>query len=479
MQKLSELIETYPSSYTKGIQTLITAKKELAELSSSSSEKAPEFGSFFKHQLLTHRVLRFLDDFLVISETGTGKSAEILGFTESALNAYDNERSGIEYDDRLSHFGRIMIFAGELQEEDIKNQLINKIARKYLEVKDISDAKNEKMRRAGVKRVLKRAGYQIHQYRSFCNSIRRDYPETAEGDRRMAEDFSDTIFWIDEVHNITGSEDQNSDKGDDNVSDDATIYETFWRIFHTAKRCKKIISTATPMINSEEELKSILNLILPKNGEIPIELDYTNLDKIEMKTWFPEIPENTDMTQISREDAQIYFRGQIPKDFRVSSAKINEIEPYLRGRIGYIRALDTGATPVYHGECLHIPMIDSITGKHYESKVVTVNSFMSEHQAAGYIKMSAKNDFYQSSRQASNIVFPDGETSSTEYDKAKGFKAYVTKRNNKYYMNSELRRHFSTIEGIRNLSCKYATIVENILKNHGNTFHLFPVCRAF
>lgn len=464
MQDLSELIEIYPSQYTRGIQTIITAKKEFNELASTSKEVL--LGQFFKHQLLTHRVLRFLDDFLVISETGTGKSAEILGFTESALQAYQNERAGISYDDRLSHFDKVIIFAGKLQEEDIRNQLVCKLSNNKYITDDVINAKSEKTQKSAVKRAIKNEGITITQYRKFANKISRDYPETPEGDARLSEDFADTIFWIDEVHNLSSSDDGESD----NVSDDPTIYNTFWRLFHVAKRCKRIISSATPMINSEEELKSILNLILPRNGEIPLDFDYTNLNEIEMRTWFPNVPVNADLSQYTREQLNPYFRGQIPEELKLSEITDVQLEPYLRGRIGYIRALDTGAVKVYKGDVLDLPMIDNVTGEEYLSKVITTNSYMSKHQMRGYFKVRDRNDVNITSRQAADIVFPDGYLNSNDNEPPRGFRKYVIKKGSQYYMTPELRRYFSSIEGIRELSCKYANIVEHVMNEPGNCF---------
>ena len=79
--ELADFLESNPSIYVNQFQKHITQKKEFAELASSPSEVLPKIrGSIFKHQEFTQRLLRIIDNLLVISETGTGKTCEVWSF---------------------------------------------------------------------------------------------------------------------------------------------------------------------------------------------------------------------------------------------------------------------------------------------------------------------------------------------------------------------------------------------------------------
>lgn len=97
--QLVDLLESYPSQMTPHIQTLITAKQEFSELASELGEKLPKGrGKLYKHQLMTLRYLRAYDDLLVISEPGTGKTCEVLGFAEytrQELDKFRNNRKSV------------------------------------------------------------------------------------------------------------------------------------------------------------------------------------------------------------------------------------------------------------------------------------------------------------------------------------------------------------------------------------------------
>ena len=71
---------------------------------------------------------------------------------------------------------------------------------------------------------------------------------------------------------------------------------------------KVILSSATPMINSPNELPGRLNLILPEDNQMP-EMDF-------------------------------------------KTVSLQTVEPYFRGLISYVRSLETGAVPVYQGEVI-------------------------------------------------------------------------------------------------------------------------------
>lgn len=445
MQYISDIIDVYPGQLDKNFQGIISSKKEFNRFKSGPREK-PRDG-FYNHQKLTHQILTIIDNLAVFSETGTGKSREVLGFIEKVLKEFDNEKMGRPYDERLSRFSRAMIFVpGDAQKSEIRKQLVCGLNPSYI-TDEVINAKDEKNRNNAIKRILRDAGYEIQTYRKFSNYIRNNYPNASDN-YRLARDFADTIFWVDEAHNLTSPDRE----------DQESTYEAFHRLFHTALRSKFIVSTATPMINSVDELRLLLNLILPIT--MPLDFNYKDIDNYTRNTFFRNLPRNINLNSLSREEASRYFTGQIPNNFNFNTASDEEIEPYLRGRCVYIRALDTGAVPVYMGEPMNQESYDAKTGKTFIATTVTYQSTMSRFQSESYMNMNDRraHDIYQAEIQKSNFVFPDGSIEVKNPNR--GFDRFVERSYNKFSAKPELKKYISTMDGIYSLGCKIGEIVD-------------------
>lgn len=532
--QLSDMLESYPSNSIPHFQTMITSKKEFAELASDPNERLPRGrGQFYKHQKFTHRFLRAYDDLFSISETGSGKSLETLGFTEYTRR--ELEKAKIDpagADEKAAHFKRVVVLVkGPTQKNEFKHQLVCKASDGRYETVAVKKEEKEAQQKTYVTNEIKKAGYIITTYRSFANRIMEKYPITDEGNERLAEDWSDTIFWIDEAHNLIldpGARVTNREK--------EQTYRTLWRVFHLARRCKRIISTATPMINDENEIGFLLNLLLPLDGMLPAGFDYKNASDNDIRVLFPDLP--FDHKTATPEEIAPYFRGQLPRNYNFTDAGLEDLEPYLRGKIGFVRALDTGAVPVEQG----IPYTRELTvgGEQYESQLTIYATEMSEFQSNSYLhaKHTEHNiegmqqaDLFSDERQASNFVFPDGfwgngitdeeratrrrerqgrkapveapapitlrpteqapiqlgDTLDVDLDdpaiyndvdaevdytgvQTRAFRRYVTHNGDNYFANPEFRQWLTSLETIRNLSCKYAEIVRLLITDPGNAF---------
>lgn len=439
MSYVSDFINIYPSPFDRNFQRDISSIYEFSQFKATATEELVA-GGYFKHQKLTHQLLQVVDNLLVMSATGTGKSKEVLGFIDLALREYDNEKLGRPFNDRISRFSKTIIMVpGDAQKNEIMKQLVCDINQSYL-TPEVVNADTEKKRNSALKRVLVRAGVEIVNYRKLANYIRRTYPDTNEGNYRLSKDYSDVIFWGDEIHTITGPDRE----------DEASTYEPLWRLFQYSTRSIKIISSATPMINSEEELRLVLNLILPYL--MPEDINWETLTDSERLCWFQgKYPK-------SKEQAMSMFNGQIDPYFRFRTASPEIIEVYLRGKVVYVRALDNGIDVKYVGSEIGTPQYDNETGNTFIATTITENTLMSDHQSNAYFRLKGLGGVYKNETQASLFVFPDGEI--TTNDPNRGFSRYIAKLNNRYIAKPDLKKYINTLDGIYFLSAKMGKAVE-------------------
>ena len=403
--QLSDMLESYPPATTPGIQTIITAKKEFSELASDVRERLPPgLGKYFKHQIFTRRILRAYDDLVMISETGSGKSCEFLNFSEAVFKEVEKARiDPSKADEKMAHLKKVIVLVkGPTQRREFRIQLACRCSDGRFVTGLVKRAKHETVQKTNLTLEIKKAGYSVYTYTSFAHRIAKEYPTEADN-ALLAEHYSDTIFWIDEAHNLlidptaTGV-----------YREKQQTYFTLWRVLHLARRSKRVISTATPMINDENEVGSLMNLILPLDGVLPHGYDYRAATPNDIRVLFPGLP--FDPKQATPEQIAPYFRGQFPPNYNFKTATLQDLEPYFRGRIGFIRASDTGALSVEQG----IPQNDEyeLGGVRYQSQLVIYATLMSQRQNDGYLMakraIRGRDDLFGAERQAANFVFPDG-----------------------------------------------------------------------
>jgi len=402
--ELEDLLEDNPSIYAPKFQTLITEKFEYADLVSDTAEKLnKDKVSYFSHQTLTHRFLRVYDDYFILSETGSGKTGEVVGFIEKTRVERDNYLIGRKHDHRVSNLKRaVILVSGKTQKRQLIDQIVCKFAKDRFQTKEITKAENDETQKRAINRVLKEY-YEINTYTKFANKVsiqEKDKPPKLKPD--AVETYSNVIFWIDEAHNITPDI-----KVAEDVRRKGITYQILHMLFHAVKNRKLILSSATPMINNVNEIKPLLNLLLPV--EFPENFDYYESTDVDLDTFFPELE-----GEIDDENAREYFQGQIPKSLNLETVTLEALEPYLRGRIGFVKAPKTAAKIENIGE----PLNETYTyqNKKYTAKTVVQKNYMSTFQNKAYQRALARDPgskaddgFSFDSRSASVFVFPDGE----------------------------------------------------------------------
>lgn len=417
--QLEDFLEFYPSVDSDNFQTLITAKKEFSELSSDPKEILSPGKGFrpFKHQKFTQRYLRVYNDLLILSETGTGKTCEVLGFIEYVLK----ERKKLNGDEMVSNFKEIIVLVkSKTQKLELKHQLVCNCSDGQYITKDVKNANTEASQKSIITSEIRNAGYKIFTYIKFSHEINKKYPNK-EDDDRIRRDFSNSIFWIDEAHNLIIDPYSY-------YQEKENVYDTILRVLTLAPNSKRIISTATPMLNGESDLISLINLILPEEK-------------------------------------------RIPKNFNFKEATLKDIEPYFRGRVSFIRAADIGVIPQEQGDLTQFNYVSE--GNTYIFQSVIYRCIMSEFQSKVYnlAKKIQDDRLHNNIRQISNFVFPDETWGISESKfELKGFRKYISVNGINYERKKEFNSKIKSLEDIRKYSCKYYEIIKNVINNPGSAF---------
>jgi hypothetical protein len=493
----------YEDPYIPDFQLLLTQKAEFSELKSTFDERLPEDEPpvYFKHQKFYHRFLRSYDNLLILDETGTGKTCSVIGYIEKVLKEKRKKLEYEEYDQALVKFKKIYILTrGKNQIEDLRHQIVCKCSGEKYQNKMLK----EKAQRKHIKWQLKQEGYEITTYNKFVSSLLRNFPKSKENRLALLEqEFSDCIFWIDEGHNLIldtylVQSSSHQETFQPLGLEKKTIYEELHLLFHLIKRSKIIISTATPMINNVNDFRYLINLLLPLNNFIPRDWDLSLVDKDLRfrKAFFPSLPLNQSLVNRNYEELDQYFRGQIPESLEMEKVALEDIEPYLRGKIGYVRAGKTNILIKEMGERI-TSYVDPETGETRKSYLTLYISRMSKFQEEAFFRSREKEkrskEFFVKSRQASNFVFPDGnwgsgkkfvkkqekkfieefakETEEVPSTGLTAYKKYVIKDSKgNFEATKEFKSNLANPDRLKELSCKFYEIISLCKKAYGNCF---------
>jgi hypothetical protein len=497
--ELDELVYTYPDYNTENIQTLLSSKEEFREIAGRISEPPPQRGQLYRHQKFIKRLLTQYDSQFLIHETGSGKFCSAMSVTEHfkiLAGALEEIRNSTSASDTATlstlnppYKRAVILVKGQTLIDEAKFQLLCKCTNGDYITDQIIKSKTEAARKGNVTRSLSRY-YTITTYGTFAKELLK------LNDAQLRNEFDNTIFIIDEVHNInddktggilridpaTGNsyyvrmeKDKKTKLEKEVIIESRLIYDQLWRTFHTVYPRKVLEMSATPMINDTSELPSRLNLILPADRQMPANINYRTVT-------------------------------------------LETLEPYFRGLISYVRALDTGAIPVYQGEVIDaVYTIDEdieegqeelqntqrlkrirenakkkernvednlednldennpqgINPQGIRAQMVVYATEMSEKQAEIYqlavedpkalrpesLNPAAFNDL---ERQVANFIFPDDSTGSV------GYKKYVEENGNIFTATEELYEWISDPDSLRQLSAKFYEIVRLSKEEPGN-----------
>lgn len=341
---LEDFYPNYPSIEDPEIQQKILNKKEFFDLKLKKKLETIEKGEALAHQQIIKRFMNgytLYDELLLIHQTGTGKTGVAFGVTE---NLYDSKSFTRVY--VLARGGSLLI--------SLMKQLVFVHSKRYTIPEDIEPDKQLRY----IKRMTSDY-YQFQTYETFTKSL------AAFPDDILKNKYENSIFILDEVHNI---------KSDENAS----IYAQFHRLFHLLENRKILLMSATPMRDEVYELAYIMNLILPLDIQLPVE-------------------KNFDAMYVQSDDI-------------INTETLKDI---VRGRISFLNTPQDNTMYKIMGNYINDLKVEQF-------KIFETN--MSELQQKGYSEAFLKDtmeerSIYSNSRQASLFVFPDGSYGQNGYEK--------------------------------------------------------------
>jgi hypothetical protein len=466
--QLEDLLAYYPSADTPDIQTLFSAKKEFNELRATPNEPPPQKGELFKHQKLIQRMMRVLDRLLILHEAGTGKTCTMLSvgeFYEMISRTLDG------MSDSLLRQGfpikkTYVIVRNDILKDEFINQLVCTCTISKYETKYVNEARDERNRMSRIKKEIGR-WYEVLNFREFSNRInerkkvgidsngRNIYQiESKLSDDEIIKEFSNCLFFADEIHNLRNVEGDFGEISDDDKESSMLNYTSLWKVFHTAHNIKIMLATATPMINEPSDLVPILNLLLPRDKQVEDGTDFAK--------W-----------------------------------KLSEFEKLVRGMVSFVRILDTGIDVVYEGEKIEGTYLN-VAGKNIEATSVIDATMMSPFQSRAYLDAEAKetksgkSGIRKAARHASNFVFPreiEIKQGVAYFDEqaigrygTDGFEKYVIEdENGNYKFRPEFLKlvqpFMAEIDGeeqpytyLNDFSSKFIDVIQRCEENPGNCF---------
>jgi hypothetical protein len=333
----------------------------------------PLRGGAYRHQKSTVRYLVHYNRLLLIHDPGVGKSCSITHSAELFKKEYIKNP-----DDPTKIRRAIILIRGPTLEENIRNEIVCKCTNKVYETPEVLRSETETAMKGNITRALKE-WYDIMTYRDFANIINQ-----FEREEDLEDFMSNVAIYVDEAHNVATIHDITNEsviletiEEVEDAEDTQSYYDTIFRAFHKGKRNVIVLATATPMNNLAIDIIPTINLILP-------------LDK-QMHRW--------------RKDQNVEFSDQ-PLEY---------FEPYFRGRVSYIRALDTGAKALPIGD----PLPGYSTIVYYcDMSLFQYGVYRSYDPDVGNRNMMPlrQERFYDRSRQISNFVFPNASFGTAGFD---------------------------------------------------------------
>ena len=447
---LDDMVYTYPSIEDPHFQSKIGSRLEFLSLVNTGNETVPKRGEFFSHQIFNHRFMQIFPRLVLMHPTGSGKTCSAGGAAEKFRR--DFMRGVIDYAEQYMSGTRnqikhvYILVPGKIVKNEFKRQIICKCSRPGdYDVEKISAGKTGKGVTGRVNRALK-SFYTITTYQTMASSI-NDRNMT---DKEIIDTYSDSMFIVDEAHNLRLEKEDEIGLIDDieeikkNIGKKFVIYGILQRLFGLIKRSKIVLMTATPMVNSVFDFVYLINLLIPA--------------------------------------------GQPKIDFRITLDELNsmtveDLKPYLHGRISYVPDLDININLVEDGFPLQdfLPNRLFFNGVYYDYTTRISAGEMLEEQNIGYsnaasLPAQARARFRLNVRQAANFVFPPapGEswslTANYAYGAA-GYNKYMEKTGEIRRKNRDYFIQFLKKDQLAHWSIKYS-IALNAIEKHddGKTY---------
>jgi hypothetical protein len=293
MDTLEDFLETYPLQSDPDYQYKISKKEEFIRLSGKAQEEIPEKGKKFKHQEYILRIMKTNNRIYIFDQMGTGKTCTMIGLAEYF------KKTGL-------HKNIYILEKGESTKSDFKSQLSNRCTC------DLYNQKAADEKKTTVDKLIAFT-YTITTYHGFIKEAKK------LNDCQIIANYSNTVIMIDEAHNLRNVNKEK--KNNPSTHSNKKSYEIIEKICRLVKSCIIVIATGTPNINNVGDFIPTVNLLLPENKRLKPHFEYSENNR---------------------------NKGFSTKyDYRYVT--LNQMEPFLRGILTYVRSSNTGIQVNYMG----------------------------------------------------------------------------------------------------------------------------------
>jgi len=325
--EVENFIPYYPSIDDVNFNTSFSSKQEFKELSLDVTEDFPsKKGDKLKHQTLVARMLSSytpIDNILLLHDMGTGKTCTVI----SVIEKLRNENNGI------TNF--VYVAKNDNLLDKFKDEYLNTCTEKdYTEVK------------------WPRLNISLLTIEKFA--------KTYDNELTFSQ-LDNSLIIIDEIHNIR-------DIGN-------KIYDIYHSVLHERVNSKIILLSGTPMMDTANEISSVMNLILPLDQQLPSGSVFDSM----------------------------FIDGNV---LTQEQDKINMLRQAFKGRVSYLKSMSTSVRRKFIGQKIQ-------NFKHFLLKP----SLMSEYQTAKYVDVlnidegntdDPSSPAYSNTLQCSDFVSPKG-----------------------------------------------------------------------
>ena len=453
-QRLESFIPSYPFTEDPHIQSKLTRKKEYLEVASKANESLPEHGGFFNHQTLFVRWMSIYDICINISETGVGKSCQIIGLAEAL---------------REKGFKRVYVLQKKSTVASFKHQIVCRCTNGRYETDMVKRSQTDQVRRANITREVGK-WYSVLSYNDFAKEVE----DANLTDEELIEKYSDCLFAIDEGHNFRNKGKMSGDKTI------GAIYATIQRVFSLVKRCKFILTTATPSINGVSDFPRVANLVLPPNQQLPEDWDYSKVTIDQLAHFLRNrvffIRSNDNGTKVERVGSPILDQDGRPAVYEIEqpdprwvAPPYNPLAPQPTPEM-ITRQIPSSIViyPTAMGdiqERVYSQLKDAVIDKNGSDFAFADGDDTADDQQIS--EGSDGQGFYGAARQVSSFVFPDMTYGGSFPRNGKKGGAttgigtwIISPRENEYVARPEFNAWVSDINHLRRLSGKFASIVQ-------------------
>ena len=381
-------------------------KKEFYENRLETIETKPTTkGDLMKHQRIVARYMSIVtpyDGLLLFHAMGSGKACSAIGIAEELLYR-SSMTDATQINGKIK--GIIFIARGPNILNNIAKELVYVCTDgKY--IPDDLDRIKPEMRAAKIRRHLAPfyKFFTIDKFIKTINSLSKD---------DIIKRFSNYAFCFDEVHNLR-VKDMNPKNP---ANSDYTIIHKF---LHLIENKKVILMSGTPMADAPSEIADVMNLILPRDQQMPRGDHFDN-------TFLIQDPEE-------------------PLIYNINRSNVDLLKSFFKGRISYLKSIVADIDITYEGTTLGLlnnftiyiddMVVDSIQNISYlQAYAQDSQKFSLQNIQISTILSDEENvldteptkniatgitGLFHNSQQAAVFVFPDGSYGSV------GFKRYIT-----------------------------------------------------